>query len=294
MVEKPPAFLSLIKTLEIAVGHTTKYAQLEPFPCTTALNGELDIIAIQKAGKTIAQHAGLSDLTFIISVTTQEPSTAGHIELRYGAPEVFVEISRDICPYKDAVLATLCHEVSHKFLHVNCIRHGTMQVEQEYLTDVTSVFLGMGKIMLNGCECQRSYTKAEDGRITTTTKSVRTGYISRECFAFVYRLVCEMRRIPRDQYLKGLSEAAHQAVLACEARYGNWFMPQLHVPGEIERLTSRLREEVRQGQGIAARSDYSVREAQKTIDAARACLHDSHKRLLEAERKIGESLEPIS
>lgn len=163
MIEKPLALLSLVKTLEIAVGHWTKYALLESFPCTTLLNGEPDVIAIQKAAKIIAQHADLSDLTFIVSATTQPPSTAGHIELRYGEPDVFVEVSRDICPFKDSVLATLCHEVSHKFLHVNGISHGTTQEEQEVLTDVTSVFLGMGKVMLNGCECQRSYERTEDG-----------------------------------------------------------------------------------------------------------------------------------
>src|SRR5229473_3408433 len=134
MTEKPLAFLSLIKVLERAVGHKTKYAQLEPFACSTVSDGQPAIIPIQNAGKTIAQHAGLGDLTFIIAPVKTDPSTAGHIELRYGAPEVFVELSHDICEYKDAVLATLCHEIAHKFLHVNGIRHGTVQVEQEFLT----------------------------------------------------------------------------------------------------------------------------------------------------------------
>jgi hypothetical protein len=63
---------------------------------------------------------GLGDLTFIIAVTSQGPTTAGHIELTYRKPEVYVEISQDICGYKDSVLATLSHEIAHKFLH----RHG--------------------------------------------------------------------------------------------------------------------------------------------------------------------------
>ncbi len=113
-------------------------------------------MSIQNAGKIIADHVGLTNLTFVIAVTLQDPSTAGHIELRYDSPDVYVEISHDICGYKDAVLATLCHEVCHKFLHTRGIRHGTVQVEQEFLTDVTAVYLGMGKIMLNGCECQSS------------------------------------------------------------------------------------------------------------------------------------------
>ncbi len=52
------------------------------------------------------------------------------IDLRYDSAAVFVEISRDICGYRDAVLATLCHEVCHQFLHVRGIRHGAEQIEE--------------------------------------------------------------------------------------------------------------------------------------------------------------------
>jgi hypothetical protein len=58
---------------------------------------------------------------------------------------VFLEVATDICGYKDPVLATLCHELCHKYLHVHWNRHGFDQIEQEYLTDVTAVYLGLGK-----------------------------------------------------------------------------------------------------------------------------------------------------
>jgi hypothetical protein len=77
VTEKPLAFLSLIKTLESTVGHKTTYAQLDPFPCITSEHGEPALIPIQHAGKIIARHAGLGNLTFIISPTTLDPSTAG-------------------------------------------------------------------------------------------------------------------------------------------------------------------------------------------------------------------------
>lgn len=249
-------------------------------------DGHPAFIPIQNAGKTIARHVGLGGLTFIISVTAQSPSTAGHIELRYGEQDVFVEISRDICAYKDAVLATLCHEVSHKFLHENRIRHGTTQVEQEFLTDVTAVYLGMGKIMLNGCECQSFSTKTEGGKTITTTHTLRTGYISRECFAFVYRLICEMRQIPSSQFLAGLSEPARQAVSACEQRYRHWFMPQYHLPGGIEDLCTSLRGEIEDSQISLAQRDYISRRVEERVRELSSCIRDSHKSLLEASRMI--------
>ena len=144
MTEKPLAFLSLVKLLEEAVGHKTKYALLEPFHCETTKEGRPSIVLIQNAGKTVAEHAGLGDLTFVIAVRKQDPNTAGHIELRYGSSEVFVEISPEVCEHPDAVLATLGHEVAHKFLHTNGLRNGTIQLEQEYLTEWHSRLSGYG------------------------------------------------------------------------------------------------------------------------------------------------------
>jgi len=292
VTEKPLAFLSLIKTLEAAVGHKTKYALLEPFPCTTVEGNKPAYVAIQNAAKTIARHVELSDLMFVISVTAQDPSIAGHIELRYGEPSVFVEISNSICAYKDAVLATLCHEVSHKFLHVNGIRHGNLQTEQEFLTDVAAVYLGMGKIMLNGCECQSSDTKSEGNKTVTTTRTLRTGYISRECFAFVYRLICAMRRIPPAQFLAGLSAPAKQAVSECEQLYGEWFRSDYHSPKEIEKLCTDLRGALEDGQAKLAARDYTLRHAGEFINELQASVRDSHKPLVKADRRILEFQTP--
>lgn len=286
VTEDPFAFLSIIKLLESSVGHIAKYALLEPFPCVTIRDQSPAIIPIQNAGRIISRHAGLGELTFIISITAQNPSTAGHIELRYGDPNVFVEISQDICSYKDAVLATLCHEVSHKFLHINGIRHGRTQLEQEFLTDVTAVYLGMGKIMLNGCECQRSYTTRTNGRVVTNTQTLRTGYISRQCFAFVYRLVCAMRQIPSDQYLSGLSEPARRAIDVCEEQYGDWFASLYNLPNGVEILSRELRREIEVGQDALAGLDYLLRRLDEKVDRLSSCLRDSHKSMLEADRLV--------
>ncbi len=284
--------MSLIEVLEKAVGRNTGYAILEPFPCTTADDGEPAVVSIQNAGKIIAEHTGLADLTFVIAVTSQGPSTSGHIELRYDSPDVFVEISQDICGYKDAVLATLCHEISHKFLHAHGIRHGTVQVEQEFLTDVAAVYLGMGKIMLNGCECQSVRTGTTGGKQTTTTHTLRVGYISRECFAFVYRLVCQMRQIPSEHFLAGLSPAALQAVALCEQAYGQWFTPEYHTPDGIAELVNTLRQQVVDTQACAATRGQTLRNALRKVEVLDSHVRDSHQLLFEAEAKITRLLEP--
>jgi hypothetical protein len=290
--EKPLAFLSLIEVLETAVGRTTSYSLLEPFPCITFNDYQPAIASIQNAGKIIADHVGLTNLTFVIAVTSQDPSTAGHIELRYDSSNVFVEISQDICGYKDAVLATLCHEICHKFLHARGIRHGAVQVEQEFLTDVAAVYLGMGKIMLNGCECQSSRTETLNGRKTTTTHTLRVGYISRECFAFVYRLVCQMRQIPSEHFLAGLSPAAAEAVGACEWKYGQWLKPEYHTPDGIAAPALSLRGQIVDRQTCAAKCDQTRRELGQKIELLSSRVRDSHKLLFDAEVDIARLLEP--
>jgi hypothetical protein len=102
MTEKPLAFLSLVKLLETIVGQKTGYTLLDPFPCVPLQNGNPAIVSIQNAGKIISQHIGLADLSFVISVTPHDPDIAGHIELNRDGTDVFVELSYDICQYKDA------------------------------------------------------------------------------------------------------------------------------------------------------------------------------------------------
>jgi hypothetical protein len=292
MTEKPWAFLSLVKVLEKSVGHKTGYGLLEPFPCTTLERGQPAVVPIQKAGKVISQHIGLADFTFIISVTAHDANVAGHIELAHDGDDVFVELSRDVCEYKDAVLATLCHELCHKFLHVNGIKHGTDRIEQEFLNDVAAVYLGLGKIMLNGCACESSQTRTEGNRTTTTTHTFKTGYISRECFAFVYRLVCAMRGISSEMFLAGLSPAAREAVLKCEREYCDWFRPEYRVRENVAKLADDLNNAVVKCQDDAAVRHQIVRRVEKQLEAVRVRINEVHKPLVEAQQKILEMAQP--
>lgn len=292
MREKPLAFLSLVKRLETAAGHKTSYKLLDPFPCITLKDGKPAYVEIQHAAKVIAEHAGLNGLTFTIAPTTMPPDTAGHIELRYGSPEVFVEISHDIFPFKDAVLATLCHELAHKFLHVNGISRSLIELEHELLTDVTTVYLGLGKIMLNGCECKTRSTTTVNGQTTTTTHTVSTGYISRDCFAFVYRLICEMRQIPQETYMAGLSDAGREAVCACEQQYPGWFLSDFHKQTGRERLSKQCSDLIQKSQEQTSEIERTIRAIESTLIGARATLQTAHKTLSQAASDILHLAEP--
>jgi hypothetical protein len=286
MTEKPLAFLALVKMLEEAVGQRTSCALLDPFPCKTLETGRPAIVTIQNAGRIISQHIGLTDYVFVVSVTAQKPDTAGHIELDHGGREVFVEISPEICQHKDAVLATLSHELSHKFLHLHGIRNGIVHIEQEFLTDVTAVYLGLGKIMLNGCECQSVQEWNEGGGKRTRSHTLQTGYISRECFAFVYRLICEMRGISSETFLSGLSAPAREEVLSCERNYADWFKPELRSSEGIATLLESLDSLLSNCQDKAASHHRAIRRIEGSLGVARAGINDAHRPIAEGKQQI--------
>lgn len=168
---------------------------LEPW----SFNG-YDTIEIQKAGKKIGDFIGLKNLTFVITFKKQEKGIAGHIELNNNSDEgVFIEIDEDFKSDPQIILAILAHEISHKIIHVNGLTQ--FGYENEILTDIATVFCGLGKLSLNGCEITKTYTS--NNTSNTTTKKV--GYLVREQFAFIYNLICNMRKIPENIRLNGLS-----------------------------------------------------------------------------------------
>ena len=145
-------YIQKLRMLEERIGATTQYRILKPFPCNPK-----DAINLQKAAKRIAGFVGLEDLTFNVAVARQKEDVGGHIELRSGQQFVFIEVSPRAGRSPQATLAVLAHEICHKLLQRSGISLGRgllEDYENEILTDITSVFVGLGKLMLNGAETQ--------------------------------------------------------------------------------------------------------------------------------------------
>lgn len=286
-------YIQKIILLEKRVGMKTGYQMLEPFSVNSR-----DIIAIQIAAKKIAEFIGLHGFTFIVATVKQKEKVGGHVELKYGEKEVFVEISDDILKFENAVLATLAHEITHKYLHINGISCGTgliHEYENEVLTDIATVFLGLGKLMLNGCECQNVRQEYVPEGTRTITETLKSGYLDRNQLAFVYRLVCAMRRIPSAEYERGLSTDSIQSLRECERHYGYYFDNRFHESNMRNELVEYLYSVIRKTQSILSDVDKTLLYIQRaSIDITEAFLQKVHKRfmnLLSESRKMLEDNE---
>lgn len=264
--------------LEKALGAKVTYQILEPF-CLDPT----DIVAVQQAAKHIAQFVGLHDLTFIVAFSKQEENVAGHTELYNGQKEVFIEIGSDIARFAPAVLATLAHEITHKYLHRHGLRveEGTNdQGENEVFTDIGAVFLGLGKLMLNGCECRRFQLEDSPGSTTMHTETFRVGYLDRARFAFVYRLVCAMRNVPTSEFERGLSAESIHALRECEKQYADYFQSVFHEPDIRDRLIEPLRSRIYETQLALASLDKSLQYVGAAcIRTVEHCLEKTHRKL---------------
>lgn len=230
-------YIAKILLLEKAVGHKVPYRILDPFHVhTESADGYVDI---QRAARRIAEFVGLTGLTFLIEPTRLAEGTCGRIELQSAGSEVFVQISPDLFGFPGAVLATISHEVAHKFLHTNRIAWGDGPADHyhnEVLTDIAGVFLGLGKLMLNGHHAERT-TEGTSGRTTHTRK---VGYLEGNQLAFVYLITCHMRQVGQRNFLGGLTPHSVSIVRQQETIFSSHFQRNFHDADRASAIRSQV------------------------------------------------------
>ena len=234
---------------------------------------------------------------FIVATCKQKKNVAGHVELKHGDNEVYIEISDDLLGFNESVLATLAHEITHKYLHINNIEF-VNEYENEVLTDITAVFLGLGKLMLNGCECKQVRKEKSINGTQTTTETKEVGYLKREQLAFVYRLICAMRKIKPRDYEYNLSAASINSLRDCERIYSDYFNLSYHETDAREKSLAYLRSSIFESQRVLSSIDKNLLYVQTVyMKSAELLLEDAHKKFnrlfLEAEKKAAkDELDP--
>jgi hypothetical protein len=185
--------------LEQLLGMSTKYQMLDPFSFSAA-----DRADTQRAASRIRDFLGLQNVTFDVRPAPQDDNVAGRIDLKEESRMIFIEVAPDTAVSERRLLATIAHEITHYFLNTHGLPPQSSH-EYEVFTDTAAVFLGLGKLLLNGCDVSDT-SFGRDGRRTDLT--YHTGYLAVEELALVYHVVCTMRGIQNREADRALSPRA--------------------------------------------------------------------------------------
>jgi len=106
-----------------------------------------------------------------------------------------IRVSPTIGKYSDIMGALLAHEITHYFMFrkgINLKDH----MENERFTDVSAVFLGLGKLMLNRRD---QMVKTEEDLSGTTTITTKFGYVYSDTLLRAYQKIIKFRNISYDE-----------------------------------------------------------------------------------------------
>ena len=185
-----------------------------------------DIISVQKEASKMMKFVGLNHHVACITYTNTDKGTGGNIDLD-NSDSVFIEINQDYKNDAEKTLAVMAHEICHKVLYVNHLYYPNNTIENELLTDISTVYVGFGKLSLNGCY-NESYSKKREWKDNqwvdvTTTRKEYVGYLSLRQFALAYNIVCSCYGISGEKRLSGLNSTSSKVVkslaLLCHTAY---------------------------------------------------------------------------
>jgi len=187
------------------------------------LPDRLDDEALCKVAAEMARHIGMGDVGFSIEYVAFEQGTAGQIHWPDGdamTPTIYVDYKFGREP--SSVIKILAHEMAHEYRHLHGLVVSLEDGVEELLTDVTSVYLGFGRYILNGAAMV-------EGDVLSARTTYTTGYMKPVCFAYVYDLVCNLRGMKENELLDGLNLMARN-----DLRQSRWTESFVMPPKQID------------------------------------------------------------
>ncbi len=278
MSNRAPDLVAKVTFLEETLGAQVHYRLMDPPAISRPPTHPQDLyVSIQAVTRAISDFLGISGLTFIVGVARQADDVSGHIELKYAEKNIFIEIAGDVLEVDDAILAVLGHEITHKCLYDHQIRCTSWKDDYEVLTDVAAVYLGLGKLMLNGCETRWTSEIRDTSGTTTQYHTLKVGYILRDDVAFVYRLVGALRNTTAEVLRDRISQDSLMSLEACERNYSSYFSLRSTNLTEQVAVAERLTSELSKFQTELAEVDWWVRRIRAECFFRESACRDMHK-----------------
>lgn len=174
-------YIDKIMYLEKNIGKYISYKMLNPIDLMP-YKDNLNVLA-----QKIAEFVGLK-ATFIVTKGARD--NGGEIE--YDGKVSYIDININVCKSFSQTIAVLAHEIMHQYLKNKGLFY-RLEIENEVLTDIATVYTGLGKLSLNGNHVEDRIINNQT--ITTTVSKI--GYLDLESFCFVYLLLCKLRNIDK-------------------------------------------------------------------------------------------------
>ena len=190
--------LETLATLEKAAGVRAHYRVLEP-PTVEST----DLQSLQTLARVLGDWIGLRNAMFEVTIIEHDnPPSLFRIDPDH---EVFaMELPAAALTAPDTALAAVTRQVARAYLINSNIAASSVDPERSSgsLADVTAVFLGMGKLIMNASP-QLPARRQSPASTTAENEPLPPDYL-----AFTHRLVCAMRGLDWAQHISGLNQTA--------------------------------------------------------------------------------------
>lgn len=190
--------LNFLTTLEKAAGVRAHYRILDSPPLVS-----VDASSIHTVARVLSDWIGLRNAVFNINIVEgDQPPRLVRIE---PDPEEFaMELPSSALANAPCALSVVARQVARAYLVTSNIGGGSVDSLRTagMMADVTAIFLGMGKLLLNAPAAGISNTQA-GAKLSPENRPLSAEYL-----AFTHRIVCSMRGLDWNQNTSGLSQSA--------------------------------------------------------------------------------------
>lgn len=188
--------LDLLTTLEKAAGVRAHYRILDSPPLAT-----VDASSINTVARVLSDWIGLRNAMFLITIV--DPAQPANLVRTDPDHEEFtLELPSSALSSPETALSAIGRQVARAYLLTSNIAGSSVDPNRTEgsMADVTAIFLGMGKMLLNA----PAAGNAPDPQLNAPSPEAAS--LSPEYLAFTHRLVCAMRGLDWNQHITGLNQ----------------------------------------------------------------------------------------
>jgi len=188
-----------ILSVNIESSRRSTWTVFEPTPTFYRRLESGDDDDLEMAADEIGRHLEILTLPYVAYEwgLKMKPEVAGQIKYGSGLRSQ-IQIPLYYVGKPDALGGILAHELTHEFLAFHNIKFTNLD-ETEQLTDLASIALGLGKLVLNGTVSEL---------LPSTGEGHILGYLSPELKVYAFMQVNQQYKIPKEKLTENLNENA--------------------------------------------------------------------------------------